>query len=417
MPDDLLLRHDRRRDGGAAGRNSPVNLDVPTLMAMGSFVNTCAGIVLLIAWWQNRTTVSLALWGISEVLIGFGIFCLALGDVFRHVIWLIIGGSLLALGPGLMWRAARQLDAKPAPILFALIGVAAVATTKSILGSRDIAMALSLAAGALYTLAAAVTLWGGRGERLPARWPLIALMAVHATVLLIGVATVLSGGIPQASAPPVMSPFGVIHFEANIFAIGTAVFVLALIKERKEAASRLAANIDGLTGIANRAAFLQKAGKIIERCLHERAPVSVIMFDLDLFKGINDRYGHGVGDDVLRKFCEVAGRVLRPNDAFGRLGGEEFAVVLPGCIEAAHARAERIRTTFAEECRSLQERELHATVSGGVSTSEYADHSLRSLLDEADLALYHAKAMGRNRIEQARRPLNEARSSNVLYVA
>lgn len=394
-----------------------MHLHVPTLMVMGSFINICAGAALLLAWWQNRTIAALGVWGASDIVVGAGILFLALGNALQQPIWLMLGGSLLALGPGLMWKAARGLDAKSAPLLLALSGGAIVVAAKVIPGFLVVAMSLSLAAGALYALAAAATLWLERSERLPARWPIIVFMIIHATVLLTGVASVLTGSVHQGVAPPVMSPFGLIHFEANVFAIGTAVFILALVKERKEAASRLAASIDGLTGIANRTAFMESAGRIIKRCQQEALPVSAIIFDLDLFKRVNDTHGHGVGDEVLRKFCAVMTMALRPNDVFGRIGGEEFAVVMPGCVEAAYARAERIRANFAEECRLVGTRDLHATVSGGVSTTEHAEHSLDSLLDRADTALYRAKAAGRNRIEIADQPANETRSSNVLRVA
>src|SRR5581483_5706205 len=93
--------------------------------------------------------------------------------------------------------------------------------------------------------------------------------------------------------------------------------------------------IDALTGVANRASFTESATRMLERCRREGTPASVMMFDLDKFKIVNDRYGHAVG-------------ALRQTDVFGRIGGEEFAAVLPGTsIEAAFVRAERIRAAFA----------------------------------------------------------------------
>jgi len=215
-----------------------------------------------------------------------------------------------------------------------------------------------------------------------------------------------------------MSLFGLVHFESIIFSLGTAVFVLALVRERSEAASRVAANTDPLTGIANRAAFMAGAERVLQRCRHDGAPVAVIMFDLDRFKLVNDTHGHAVGDAVIRKFCEVIAAALRPNDVFGRMGGEEFAAILPGSsIEAADIRAERIRVSFSENCRIIADRHVNATVSGGVSVSVNAELSLKSLLEYSDDALYRAKTGGRNRIKRADQPEPEGGPSTVIRVA
>jgi diguanylate cyclase (GGDEF)-like protein len=180
----------------------------------------------------------------------------------------------------------------------------------------------------------------------------------------------------------------------------------------------VAARTDSLTGIGNRAAFLASAERIMDRCRRDAAPVSVIMFDLDRFKTINDRHGHATGDAVLRKFCEIAAASLRPNDLLGRLGGEEFAAMLPGSsVEAAYARAERIRAAFAENCRFVRDQPVNATVSGGVSASTNADETLDALLESSDAALYSAKTEGRNRIRRAGQPRPEGSASNVFRVA
>jgi diguanylate cyclase (GGDEF)-like protein len=394
-----------------------MNLDLPTLVVMGSFVAACAGAVLLFAWSQNKIS-ALAIWGLADLVNALGILCLMLGPALRQPIWSIFSGILLVCAPGLIWKAARTLDARPAPLVIALLGALAVGLATAFPGTRDIAGSLSLAASSIYVLTAAVVLWIGRTEHLAARWPIIILTAVHAVVLLAGMYSTLNGSIGQGEVPPLLSLFGLIHFESIIFTLGAAVFILALVKERNEAASRMAANIDPLTGIANRTAFMESAERVIGRCRHDSVPVSVMMFDLDRFKSINDTHWHAIGDAVIRKFCELTAAALRANDLFGRMGGEEFAVVLPGSgIEAAFVRAERISASFAEGCRFVGNHQVNATVSGGVSVSVNAEETLTALLDYSDVALYRAKSDGRNRIRRADQPQQKDSLSTVIRVA
>jgi diguanylate cyclase (GGDEF)-like protein len=283
---------------------------------------------------------------------------------------------------------------------------------------RPMITSLGLAINAAYLFAAAFSLWCGRAERLPARWPIIFFLVMHATILAIGTYSTLAVSDVLDQIPPLMSFFGIIHFESTIFSVGTAVFLLALFKERSEAATRTAANIDSLTGIANRAAFLEAADRLMERCRRDSAPVSVIMFDLDRFKSVNDLYGHAVGDAVIQKFCEVTAAALRPSDVFGRLGGEEFAMALPQCsIEPAYIRAERIRTTFADACRIVGNHQVNATVSGGVAVTVNAGTTLSELLKYSDEALYLSKRTGRNRIRRADQLEREGGISAVIRVA
>ena len=395
-----------------------MNLDLPTLMVMQSFALACAGAVMVFAWSQDRTVAVLALWGIANIVAAAGILSLMLGFTMHQPAWLAIGGILMPLQSGLMWKAARTFDAKPAPLYLTLLGPVIVGLAGAAPVLKDVTGSLSLVAGALYAMALATTLWLGRKERLAARWPLIILSAAHAGALFIGTYSTFDGSTSQDAVPLVASLFGFIYFESIVFALGTSLFIYALVKERKEATGRMAALVDPLTGIANRAGFLENAERVLERCRRSGAPVSVTMFDLDRFKGVNDRHGHAIGDAVIRKFCEITTAALRPNDVFGRLGGEEFAVVLPGSsIEAAYARAERIRASFAENCQFIQERQVNATVSGGVSVSVNAEQTLDALLEDSDVALYGAKAEGRNRIKRVDQNMPEDGMSNVFRVA
>jgi diguanylate cyclase (GGDEF)-like protein len=394
-----------------------MHLDLLTLVAMGSFNAICAGTVLLVAWSQNRKTLTLALWGLAYIIDAAGIASLLLAAALNQPAWALFGSISLAFAPGLVWKAARTFDAKPAQLSFALLGAVVVGVAGTVPGMRFAAGSLNLVFSAVYMLATATSLWLERNELLKARRPLIVLTALHAVVLLIGLYSSLNGSLGLGELPPIMSLFGFIHFESIVFNLGTAVFVLALVKERSEAASERNARIDSLTGIANRAAFMEAAGRVLELCRRESAPVSVIMCDLDRFKLINDTHGHAIGDAVIKKFCEISTDALWPNDVFGRIGGEEFAMVLPrASIEAAQARAERIRASFAEACYFIEDRQVNATVSCGLSVSVNAEETLSELLKNADLALYRAKTEGRNRV-RADHPKPDVSERNVIRVA
>jgi diguanylate cyclase (GGDEF)-like protein len=373
-----------------------MHLDLLTLDAMGAFVVATAGVVLLVAWSQNHKASTLALWGLANIVNASGIASLVLAFASNEPAWAFLGGTLLTLGSGLIWKAARAFDAKPAPLTVALLGAVVIGLASSSPDTRAAAWQVGIAIGAVYLFAAAIALWLGRKEQLKARWPIVILTALHATLLLVG----LSSQPPEL--PAILTWFGFIHFEDVIFPLGTAVFLLALVKERSEAASKRAAGIDPLTGVANRGAFMESAEQVLGQCQRESAPTSVIMCDLDRFKAINDTHGHAVGDAVIKRFCETVRDVLWPNDVFGRLGGEEFALVLPrASIEAAYVRAERIRISFEECCRFIEDRRVDATVSCGVSVSANTAHTLSELLKLSDLALYRAKSDGRNRVKRA----------------
>lgn len=162
------------------------------------------------------------------------------------------------------------------------------------------------------------------------------------------------------------------------------------------------AETDPLTGLANRRRFFTALLLAGERVARKGDRCAVLMLDLDHFKAVNDRYGHAVGDTVLRSFAEILRDSLRSSDLAGRVGGEEFAVLLPHTdLAGALLLAERIRHAVASYCRVPQHPELRMTVSIGASELLPEDPSPEVALARADAALYRAKQEGRNRVVAA----------------
>jgi diguanylate cyclase (GGDEF)-like protein len=139
---------------------------------------------------------------------------------------------------------------------------------------------------------------------------------------------------------------------------------------------------------------------VIDREAQAGRPVTVMIFDIDHFKSINDRFGHPAGDEMLRLFSTVVTSNLRISDLSGRIGGEEFAALLPCCLEEGVIVAERVREAFELSGVVVDEAPVETTVSIGVAGGP-AGTELEVLLAAADTALYQAKRGGRNRVEAA----------------
>ena len=161
------------------------------------------------------------------------------------------------------------------------------------------------------------------------------------------------------------------------------------------------ANTDSLTSLANRRQFIEALESEMDRSRRYDRPVSIVLLDLDEFKTVNDSFGHGTGDDVLRTTAEIMRSVCRDVDIPARLGGEELAILLPETRgEGARTLAERLRERLeARKHRARDGQTFTVTASLGVATSEGPDRSTaEAFLQRADAALYQAKDEGRNRV-------------------
>jgi diguanylate cyclase (GGDEF)-like protein len=178
----------------------------------------------------------------------------------------------------------------------------------------------------------------------------------------------------------------------------TAVVMVGRALAGAETESRRASVLDPLTGLLNRTGFEDRFEELCQQALHAKSSVCLILFDLDNFKAVNDHHGHDVGDDVLREVASRARDGIRRFDLLYRLGGEEFALLLPGVESAAGVRhAERLRRLLADSPVSG----LAITASFGVSAASGSALELASLYRAGDQALYAAKKGGRNHTELA----------------
>jgi diguanylate cyclase (GGDEF)-like protein/PAS domain S-box-containing protein len=159
---------------------------------------------------------------------------------------------------------------------------------------------------------------------------------------------------------------------------------------------------DSLTGALSRPAFMEQSTKELSRSMRFHRPLSVMMIDIDHFKAINDNYGHAAGDNVLQIFVEAIQEVIRSTDFLGRVGGEEFALLLPDTSAPAAAHlAERIRERITRYPYLAGDMLIEVTASLGVAEFQSEDRDIKTLLNRADEALYQAKQSGRNRVNIA----------------
>ena len=157
--------------------------------------------------------------------------------------------------------------------------------------------------------------------------------------------------------------------------------------------------MDELTGLMNRRAFFNQGAKEISRTQRHQTPLSLLMLDVDVFKSVNDCYGHAAGDRVLQHVAHKIIENVREMDTVARMGGEEFSVLLPSTgAKDAVKLAERVRQAVERESCQIQDQTIEVTVSIGVASYGENMSSLEAILRHADDSMYQAKHQGRNRV-------------------
>jgi diguanylate cyclase (GGDEF)-like protein len=383
--------------------------DDSLLLATTVLTPALAGCLLLLSWLQHRRVIALALWGSGFIAASVATtLIIVLRNTIPDVWSIIVGNALLAAAYGILWAGARTLDGKNVSIIVALMGVILwlIACSIGPVYARPEARATVMAAiGIVYTLMTALELWRGRAHEVW-RWPVIVLLLAHAAAIPVHIPLAGTWTHPDPSDLDLLT-FAI--FEASFVSFCAAYLFGGLAKDRIAARYRRESLTDPLTGIANRRGFFQRGQRLLMRARFAREPAALVLFDLDHFKSINDRFGHLAGDDVLISFCRSATSHLRPNDLFGRIGGEEFACLLSNTpAQDAIWLAERVRAAVESASQSVGEDTIRITVSVGVALSNDATADLTGLLKAADEALYRAKEAGRNRVETSSYPVERA---------
>jgi diguanylate cyclase (GGDEF)-like protein len=170
-------------------------------------------------------------------------------------------------------------------------------------------------------------------------------------------------------------------------------------KKQLESELQRLATTDALTRSSNRRHFFEGAEQEFEQARQQGTPLSFLMLDIDDFKVINDTYGHQEGDNVLQHIADSGRAALRRGDLFGRIGGEEFAAVFPGCTpQMALQVAERVQREIQSLSFNHDGQTFGITVSQGLTSLTAEDESVENLFARADAAMYEAKRQGKNRI-------------------
>jgi len=336
-------------------------------------------------WMWGRLSIGLAqlCWWIAPQ------FELRLVEALSACAWL--GGVALEVGANCLFfgltRWRRRL------YLFVLPGWAAVSYAVATGASR-------LQLTELISFLIAVSVFGAAVVLLRPRQAPLLQRLIGVNNLLFALAIWAWLGFEGGSTGDTMTPvIGLAYLASYLLMIVNGFGFLLLCKQKDDALMRSLATIDGLTGMLNRRAFFERADSARQLGLRLRKPIALLMLDIDHFKQLNDGFGHACGDEALKVFADTARGVLREHDLIGRLGGEEFALVLPGThIAGALDAAERLRLAVLEAPVIGCAPSYRMTVSIGVVTIA-PDEELTAALARADHALYAAKTGGRNRVE------------------
>lgn len=374
-----------------------MSLDMPTLFIVATCIAALLGLFLLGLWMQDRSIRALGWWAAAYLIGGFAVSLWILPRSLAASGVGEIASALLFISCGMVWSGARKFHGRQALPLASVTGAfvwllaSQLPAVSSMSAARVVLSSLIIAAYAALT---AMELRRERRNPKIARLRAMILPTLHGAVFLSPILAVYSlSDVERSQGQGFFALFALLIL---LYVVGTAFVVVVMAKEHSAQVHKTAAMTDYMTGLYNRRGFIEVAQKLIAAQKRKGESVTVLMFDLDHFKSINDRFGHDTGDDALRVFAATASGNMRGDDIIGRLGGEEFAAILPGKVETAVMVAERVRVAFESAGVTISGHCMNATVSIGAADCPADRANITALLTRADQALYKAKSSGRN---------------------
>lgn len=371
--------------------------DLLTIVTYNAVINLVIAIIAAIAWWRHRRQKDIIYWLLTTWFMVLGAVCTSMTELLPYNILGYVGGTIYVTKTGFMCLGFKAFYGQPhklreafyvsAPFLVVLIGASALddpSPTRITLIYLGSAINLALCARVLWR--------AGQGERLPSGRLAAYILAVYAGANALISPLAILYPVQFVGRIPVSDWMAYTSILLLILNVLSFLMVMVLKLERSSEIQRQLAERDALTGVANRRTFLREAAR-----LEKAGEMAIAIVDLDHFKAINDTFGHKGGDDALVQFVARVGMNLPADAVFGRLGGEEFGICLPGHDRnAARVVLETVRDAIARmEVRSDSHR-FGLTVSCGYTVTDDRVRSLDAWMADADMGLYAAKNNGRN---------------------
>ncbi|MHA7774767.1 GGDEF domain-containing protein [Roseibium sp. M-1] len=378
-----------------------MNLDVLTLLLILGTGCILIGTALLVIWLQKRSEYGLFWWSMSLFMRSVTFALMLLRDRIPDWASIDLALALLVLGTGVSWAAARLQSRRTVSIAVVLGPAALLLLALQVPEIRQsMSNRLAFASVEIGFLALAVAWEFRRQARFHGRLRtgLAAIFAISGIVHLARAVYALVHPLPERLPEIGNLMAGSLYFYLLVLFLGGMIGI-GFHWEQLVRSLKYEADCDVLTKANNRRAFAARAEGVLAAGSRTGKPATLLLFDLDHFKSVNDRFGHPGGDAALQAFSNLVQSQLRNVDLFGRIGGEEFAALLPDLSsEDAYRVAERLRQAVSQLEITYPKGPISLTVSIGVATSGETIATLDDLMLQADASLYEAKLRGRDRV-------------------